>query len=94
MLIKSVLFNPVPKDKFNSSKLKEFADDNYKFDKNGKEFSKRVEDTVGKQATSPFPTVFSKDFYCRNVKTRVCLGKGSQLSHKVSWPWDLWKIYI
>ena len=25
---------------------------------------------------SPFPTVFSKDFYCRHVKTRVCLGKG------------------
>ena len=23
-----------------------------------------------------FPTVFSKDLYCRHVKTRVCLGKG------------------
>ena len=27
-------------------------------------------------AISPFPTVFSKDSYCRQVKTRACLGKG------------------
>ena len=25
---------------------------------------------------SPFPTLFSKDLYCRHVKTRACLGKG------------------
>ena len=31
-----------------SSKQKEFADDNSKFDENGGEFSKRVENTVGK----------------------------------------------
>ena len=31
-----------------SSKLKEFADDNFKFDENSGEFSKRVENTVGK----------------------------------------------
>ena len=31
-----------------SSKLKEFADDNFKFDKYGKKFSKRVENTGGK----------------------------------------------
>ena len=31
-----------------SSKLKEFGDDNFKFDKNGKKLSKRVENTVGK----------------------------------------------
>ena len=30
------------------SKLKEFAEDNFKFDKNEKELSKRVENTVGK----------------------------------------------
>ena len=29
------------------------------------------------RAISPFPTVFSKDLYCRHVKTRACLGKGS-----------------
>ena len=31
-----------------SSKLKEFADDNFKFDENGRKLSKRVENTVGK----------------------------------------------
>ena len=31
-----------------SSKLKEFADNNFEFDQNGKKFSKRVENTVGK----------------------------------------------
>ena len=31
-----------------SSKLKEFADDNFKFDENGIKFFKRVENTVGK----------------------------------------------
>ena len=32
-----------------SSKLKDFADDNFEFDKNGSEFSKRVENTVRKE---------------------------------------------
>ena len=31
-----------------SNKLKEFADDNFKFDENGSKLSKRVENTVGK----------------------------------------------
>ena len=44
----SGLFNPFPNDKFYSSKLKEFADDNFKFDENGKKLAKRVENTVGK----------------------------------------------
>ena len=34
--------------KFYSSKLKEFADDNFKFDENGRNFFKWVESTVGK----------------------------------------------
>ena len=29
------------------------------------------------RAISPFPAVFSKDLYCRHVKTRACSGKGS-----------------
>ena len=28
--------------------MKEFADDNFEFDKNGREFFKKVENTVGK----------------------------------------------
>ena len=33
---------------FDSSRLKEFVEDNFKIDENGREFSKRVEKTVGK----------------------------------------------
>ena len=79
----STLYYPFPKRQvLYPSKLKEFADDSSKFDENGKRLSKRVENTVGKgeiahyEQFSPFPTVFSKDLYCRHVKTRACLGKG------------------
>ena len=42
-------FNPLPDDKISdSSKLKEFADDIFKFDENGRKLSKCVENTVGK----------------------------------------------
>ena len=38
-------FNPFPND---CSKMKEFAEDNSKFDENGRKFSKQVENTVEK----------------------------------------------
>ena len=42
-------FNPLPNDKIlDWSKLKDFADDNFKFDENGRKFTKRVENTMGK----------------------------------------------
>ena len=42
------IFNPFPNENFlDLSKLKEFADDNFKFDGHGKKSSKRVENTVG-----------------------------------------------
>ena len=48
-LYHSFFFKPFPKRQIlDSSKLKEFADDNFKFDENGRKFSKRVENTVGK----------------------------------------------
>ena len=75
--------SPFPKRQIlDYSKLKELADDNFEFDENGRTFSKRVKKHGGKRrncslrAISPFPTVFSKDLYCRPVKTRACLGKG------------------
>ena len=41
--------NSLPDNKiFYSSKLKEFADDNFKFDENGRKLFKQVENTVGK----------------------------------------------
>ena len=38
----------IPINPLYSSKLKEFADNNYTFDENGRKFSKRVENPVGK----------------------------------------------
>ena len=64
-----------------SSKLKELAEDYFKFDENGREISKWVENTVGKEkllVTSNFS--FSHGVFKRLVlqqrKTRACLGKG------------------
>ena len=43
------LYQPITRRQIlDSSKLKEFADDNFKFDENGRKLSKRVENTVGK----------------------------------------------
>ena len=45
----AIMSGPFPKRQIlDSSKLKEFADDNFKFDENGRQFSKRLENTVGK----------------------------------------------
>ena len=44
-----ILLNPLPDDKnLDRSKLKQSADDNFKFDENNRKLSKRVENTVGK----------------------------------------------
>ena len=43
------MFNPFPKRQIlDSSKLKEFEDNNFEFNENGIRFSKRVENAVGK----------------------------------------------
>ena len=43
------VLNSLPHDKIlELSKLKETADDNFKFDENSRKFSKQVENTVGK----------------------------------------------
>ena len=63
------------------SKLKEFTEDNFKFDENGRKLQ-TARKPCGKrrnysfQAISPFPTEFSKDLYSKHVKSRACLGKG------------------
>ena len=55
----------------------------FKFDENGKKFSKRVENTVGKGEIARyeqfffFHTVFKRHVHCdRHVKSSACLGKG------------------
>ena len=72
-------FNPFQTTNLRLSKLKKFADDNFKFDE--RKFFKGVENAVGKGEFDLFKqfslfTVFSKDSYCRHIKTRACLGKG------------------
>ena len=81
--MKFILMYPFPQRQIlEVSRLKEFADDNFKFDENGRKFSKWVETTVEKgeiacfEQLLLFPTVFSKDLYCRHIKTRDFLGKG------------------
>ena len=64
-----MLFNPFPNDKFfDSSQLKEFADDNFNFVENGRKLFKQVENTVGKGETACykqfliFPQCFQKTY--------------------------------
>ena len=66
---------------FRLFQTEKFADNNFKFDENGRMFSRQVENTVGKEGIVryeqilPFPQCFQKT-YCIHVKTRACLGKG------------------
>ena len=76
--------NPLPADKFYSFNLKEFANGNFKFDKNGRKLSKRVENTVGKKrnlslrAISLFPhSVFKRLVSQGHQKVSLC---GNELS--------------
>ena len=53
----------------------------FQIDENGIKFCKQVENTVGKEEIARYEQfilspVFSKDLYCRHVKTRNCLRKG------------------
>ena len=68
--------------------MKEFADDDFRFDKNGRKVSKWVENTVGKGEVAHyeqflhFPQCFTGNFSCthsvfKRVKTKASLGKGS-----------------
>ena len=57
---------PITRRQIDSSKLKEFADDRFKFDENGRKLSKQVENTAGKGEIAgyeqflPFPQCFQK----------------------------------
>ena len=75
-------FNPFPNHKIlDSSKLTESADDSFKFDENGRKFSKWVENTMGNGEIAHYEQffLFLQCFlktYSRHVKTKACLGKG------------------
>ena len=81
--------NPLPEDKFlDSSKLKELADDNFKFEENGRKLSKQVENTVEKEkllVTRNFSfshSVFKRLVSQRRQKVSLC---GNGLRDIVTW---------
>ena len=80
-LFACVIFYPITRRQIlDSSKLKEFADDNFKFDENGRKLSKQVENTGKRRncsfrAISPFPTVFSKGLFPRGASKGVIVWK-------------------
>ena len=66
---------PIPRHQIlDSSKLKEFADDHFKFDENARKLSKRVEKTVGKGEIARykqfllFPKCFQKTCFLEASK--------------------------
>ena len=70
--VKSKRYKPYPFLKqqiLDSFKLKEFANDNFRFNKNGRMFSKWVENNVGKGEIARYEQFL-------HVKTRACLGRG------------------
>ena len=69
ILSHAVYFNPFPNDKFlDTSKFKEFADNNFKCDDNSRKFSEWVENTVEKGEIAHyeqcllFPQCFQKTY--------------------------------
>ena len=69
-----------------SSNLKEFADDNFEFEKNGEKLSKKGRKYCVKtrhcllRAIFPFPTVFSKNFTEGTKKNQGLFAKGLSFS--------------
>ena len=65
-----------------SSNLKVFAEDNFKFDENGRKLSRRVENTVGKGEIARyeqfllFPQCFQKACFPRASKGVLLCGNG------------------
>ena len=81
-LIQSISLNTLPNDKISDRfKLKAFADDKIDVTEKLKFVFGRVENIVGKRrkcwlpAFSPFPTMFSKGFFVRVVKSLDCVVK-------------------
>ena len=93
-----VMFQPITWQQIlDSSKPKEFADDNFKFHENGRKLSYRVEKYCGKRrncslrAISPFSTGFSIGLFPRGVKRCHCVGMGQTTNRicAIGIPWYL-----
>ena len=74
-----------------SSKLKKFADDNFRFDENGRKFSKWVENTVGKGEIARyeqfllFPECFQKACFSGASKGVLVWERDTGLGLDCSW---------
>ena len=80
-------WQPLPKRQISDSfQTEKRAENNIKFEENGRKFSNWVENTPGGgggskrrnyllPAISPFPTVFSKKMFSRHIKTSACFEK-------------------
>ena len=68
-----ISFKPFPNNKF--SKMKEFPDNNFELDKNGRKFLNQVQNTVRKEEIAYyeqfllFPHCFKK--YCRHLNSAL-----------------------
>ena len=83
LFVKVDFMDPLPNTRqiLDSSKLKEFANNNFKLMKTEKKFFKRVENTVGKGEIARYKQfllfrVFSKGMFPRGVKRCHCVGIG------------------
>ena len=78
-------FQPITRRQIlDSCKIKEFEDDNFKFDENGSKLSKRKENIVGKGEIARYEqylltTVFLKGLFPRGVKRCHCVGMGQPI---------------
>ena len=75
---KGVVYPITRRQILDSSKLKEFADDNFKFDENGRKLSKQVENTVGKGEIACYKQflLFHSVFKRFVSQGRHCVGMG------------------
>ena len=76
------IFYPLTLYQTTNFRLFQTERDNFELDENGIKFFKQIENTAGKgeiaryeQFLLFFPAVFSKDLYCRHIKTRALLEK-------------------
>ena len=86
----SQVLNPFPNDKLQTLQNKAFADDNFKFDDNGRKFSRKIENSVGKGEIAQneqfllFPQCFQKTCTRKTRENQGLFGKGLILFPDIS----------
>ena len=92
--------NSLPNNKFlDCYKLKEFADDNFKFDVNGRKLSKQVENTVGKGEIARyeqfllFPQCFQKACFPEASKGVIVWEWVNAILEQLNWSYRRRNLY-